>query len=271
MSYILAKMITDALTQLGKGQEYLASGGSTTTVVCAEFGTAFAEEDFEGSSVIITQADAAAPENEWAAIETYDQEATELTLYTALTVAVQAGDNFLVSGAEYPIPEMVRLANIALSDFGSIAYIEELAIGSSDTTIEVTEEYLSGVCDLFFKPDGGDRFLPVPSFRLVPADPPQIDFYTPLGSGTLQVWRDTVHPDVIDPSDVISSSIPPALASMALAVEALQWQIMRQGTDDTALQSAMANLVNKLEDKKRRHKIRRPKRRPRTMGIQRLS
>ena len=246
MTFYLWQQLRDAYSELGQLQVAEATGGSTTTVVDSKLTGTGMDDDWQGGTVIILEADGEAPEGEFGRISSYVDSTGTLT-FPAMTAAVASGDLFGLVSEVYPLHQMIVLANLALRSLGDILHV--------DTTTLDTEsgksEYAASIdwkrrppreIDIQTNEDADDnRWVRVQDWHFEPAVggiPGQIIFHHPPEEGRdLRVWYETIHPRVSAYNDVIHETIHPALTAAALVEKALVWQVSRlDGQNDFMLQ-----------------------------------
>jgi len=136
-SYHFSDLIQSAAIKMGTLALYkpspVATSGSTTNVTDTSL-TLTADELINSLAIVTYDAGGAgaAPEGEFSRVS--DNDTTSLTLDTALTVAVAAGDEVMVIRPKYPLAEWRRTANVVLKSFGGIPLWD-----TSITMTDVTE------------------------------------------------------------------------------------------------------------------------------------
>ena len=240
MAFAFSNLAQAVWSDLGKVlpfHQFLASGGSTTTITNDDW---TAREDgpednycIDWTAVVVRDAAgaSAAPEGELARITAYVASTTTYTI-DAVSAAVASGDEILIANSDIPLREMYRICNRALTELGDIALVD-----TSGTTAASKTEYSLAVAlksgspiKVEYQARTGDsddnRWQVIPDASIEPAAPgstgilriPQL----PAGR-TIRIVYNGVHPTLTAYSSVISESIHPKLAIAAATAHALQW------------------------------------------------
>ncbi len=131
---ILLRVYSD----LGELQFGLATGGSSTTLV--DSGIGGSDDDWNGGTVFITEADSAAPVAEFAEITDYATSSGTLTFASSgingLSSAPAADDEYALASSLYTLDYMRGVVNRALVRMGNITVVDE-----SLTTAANQKEY----------------------------------------------------------------------------------------------------------------------------------
>jgi len=116
--------LTHILQQLYRrlgGKVTLATGGSTTTVIDTKLAEELADSNeddiYNGGTVIVIEdagGAAAAPEGEFSRVTDYVASTQTLTCSPALTTAPASGDRVLIASPDFPLYDMIEVANDAL-------------------------------------------------------------------------------------------------------------------------------------------------------------
>lgn len=219
-------------------EEFIASGGSTTTIVNGNIADRQDRPDdnysIDFTAIVVRDAGGAnaAPEGEMQRIEGYASGTYTHTVDTAFTVAPASGDLIAIANADIPLREMYRAINNALSKIGEIPLVNS-SLTSADSQTEYTlpvalkREDLIRVEYQGYTEDANDnQWTPIPNWDVIPAAPgstallilPQI----PSGR-TIRLVYMGVHPTITTYSSVISEYIHPAILIAAVTKEALRW------------------------------------------------
>lgn len=114
----MADTLFDAIRELGRivggSRTGLATNGSTTTIVDTR--RTEADDVFnEGTALILSTTDAAAPQKEASVIEDWDLATWTATVKTAFTVTIGAGDRYMFVLPKYPLDWMIDKINQVLT------------------------------------------------------------------------------------------------------------------------------------------------------------
>jgi len=140
-----AKVAYNVLQDLGKidvTEEFLATGGTTTTIVNGKLADRQDRPDdnyaIDATAIVVRDAGgaSAAPEGEMQRIDLYTSSSYTYRVDTAFTVAPASGDTVAIANADIPLREMYRLINRALTNIGETAVTD-----SSLTTAANQTEY----------------------------------------------------------------------------------------------------------------------------------
>jgi hypothetical protein len=124
-------ILVTAMTDLG----LLTAGEIDTTVAHTTVHTETRQSSaraWKGGTMFVLEADAAAPEKEWAKISASSFDSTTgKTTYTtsAFTAVLASGDKIALSSSKYPIDEMLLVLNRALSSLGEIPLVDDTLAG----------------------------------------------------------------------------------------------------------------------------------------------
>jgi hypothetical protein len=273
MSYTLSALITDTLKRLNKISVRVASGGSTASVVVSSISGQDDDDAWNlGYIFIIKTTDGLAPQGEYAAITDYVSSTGTFSCATSsFTVTVGAGDTVGYCNADdYPIPDVIDQVNLALFDLGDIVLTDI----STLTTAAQQSEYSASVAwkrtppiriDIQKKNDTNDyQWQELSAWEYIPSAPGSaglIIFRESLPSGyLLRIWYLDRHPEVTIFSSVISESIKPSLAQVAVLNQLLSWKnVGLSGQDDFLLQFRN-EIMGKLEQERQLSKPYKPNR-----------
>lgn len=251
MSYTLSQLLQDAYRALGKTETFILTGGSTTTIVDSKLEEKFNDDDLKNWTCFITRdADgaSAAPEGQFQRISGYVQSTWTATVDTAFTVSPAAGDTVTLASDQYPLREMMQLANTALQYLGYI-----VLTNSSLTTVSTQTEYTLPVAlkgddlvkvEIQTNDDSDDNqwdVIPADDYYIVPAAPGStglliFNSYQEAGY-TLKLWYEGLHPSLTAYNSSVAETIHPSVAKCSLVAHALEWyNTMISGSDDYHLQ-----------------------------------
>lgn len=252
MSYRLTDLLQDVWNRLGQMRTWKVTGGSTTTVVNSAW-TGIDEAIYEdndpalvyGTVVAVRDAGGAgaSPEGEFGAISLYDASSNTITM-DALTAAIASGDKVGIASPQFPLEDMIRLANIALQKLGEI----ELPDTSLTVVANQTEYALPStirqkplrVRKQHLQTTNNNLWEVVNNWDVIPATTGSnwtlVIPYLTQGY-KLEILYRSVHPEINAWNDTILDTIHPELATCALITEAYQWyNNMLGGTNQYFLQ-----------------------------------
>lgn len=240
MAYLMTNIFQDTLLFIGREacKVTTATDGSATTAIDTKLEDSLGEDDSVKGGTLIVVRDAggagAAPEGEMQRISGYVRETNVITVDTAFsgTSAIATGDTIMVGAAKYPMRDLIQLLNLAMKWLGDIVLTE-----TSLTTADSQTEYAWGV-DLKRRPplqiqiqtvtDSDDnRWESVLDWYATPAAPGSagLNILTnqPASGYSLKRWYETTHPALTAWNSIISETIPPRLAMMAMVMTVLRW------------------------------------------------
>jgi hypothetical protein len=235
MAYTLSNAIVDVYFELGQRNDHLATGGTTTTAIDANY----TDDGDRVGTIIVTRDSAgagAAPEGQFKRVSAYDASTGTFTT-AAFSVAIASGDEFVYVNNKYPVYTIISAINRSLEELGYIDYVDV----TNFTTASNQTEHALPVALKHAQPkrvqiqtdtdDANDnRWVEVMEWEVTPAAPGSTGLLIIPQYATgydLKVWYETVHPSVRLYSDVISETIPPALLVAMAKVKALQWKRSR--------------------------------------------
>ncbi len=256
MAALLLTHILQAVYQsLGELNMSKATGGTTTTVVDSilinqsrdnvwKEGTLFIVRDAAGASAL--------PEGQFQRVSAYANSTGTFTVDTAFTTAPAAGDLYGVASAYYPLQQVVRAVNEALTDMGDVDLVDTATLDVDSTKTEYTAavawkrarpyridvQTFTGTADSQWQKYEDWEWVPAAAGSTGVIIFP--DYLYPTGYG-IRVWYRDKHPAVNDYSDAIHETFDPETIKIAAKVKALEWQNGRsQGSDEAVLQSLNA-------------------------------
>ena len=133
----LFDILLRAYDDLGELRYGIATGGSGTTLV--DSGLGGADDDWNQGTVLIVEADGAAPEGEYAEVTDYVSSSGTLTFSSSgidgISAAPASADEYALAGSEFPLDKMRGMVNRVLSRLTAPITNESL------TTAANTKEY----------------------------------------------------------------------------------------------------------------------------------
>lgn len=230
----LTHLLQDAWYRMGQMKRWKATGGSTTTVVNSTWAgveePVFEDDDpalIYGTVVVLKDTVGAAPEGEMGMITDYDSSTNTITM-EALSSAVGANDRVGIVSPQFPLEDMIELANIALQKLGNLDIPEYVTVTSGTiqyalpTAIQKTPtmvRYVSNAANIAPRILSGWRVMPDSAGVDL-----SITFQNPLDiGGQIEVFYRDAHPTLTAFDSQISEVIHPELAVCSLLAEAYQW------------------------------------------------
>lgn len=207
----IAYQVWGDLGKIEAFEEFVATGGSTTTVVNGKIADRAerAEDNYSIDYTAIVVRDSggssAAPEGEMQRISSYVGSTYTHTVDTAFSAAVASGDFVAIANSDIPLREMYRGINNALIKIGDIALPDTSLTSAANQTeytlpIELnTPDDLLGVEYQGTTSDANDnQWIPIYNYRVVPASSTTATLIIPqLPSGrTIRLFYMGVHPTV---------------------------------------------------------------------------
>jgi hypothetical protein len=257
----LFTLLRKAYLALGQMEVTTATGGSTTTVIDTKLADIYGDDDLVNSTVFVIRDAAggsAAPEGQAEIISAYIQATNTITLKSALTAAVGAGDTIGIAKNIWPLYTMIELVNDALGSLGSIVLTD-----TSLTTVEKQTEYTLPV-DLKYKlnrvqmqtNENTNDYVDLHNWTVVPAIAGTagiLAFTEELAAGmTLKLWYEAEHPRLSAMSDKLSETIHSEYATRLIVDRALEYQTRRtSGTDNFLLQTANKAMNDVMEARRK--------------------
>lgn len=234
----IAYKVWQDLGKIDSTEEFIATGGSTTTVVNGKIADRQdrAEDNYSIDGTVMVVRDAggasAAPQGEMQRISLYASSTYTHTVDTAFTAAVASGDSIAIANADIPLREMYRAINNFLFKFGEIPLSD-----TSLTSVSHQTEYTLPVAlkrqDLLrvdyqgITDDANDNdWIPIYKYDVIPSLPgstatlilPQI-----VSSRTIRILYMGVHPAITTFSSTISEYIHPAVVVAGVTKQVLRW------------------------------------------------
>jgi hypothetical protein len=248
----LFEALKESYIRMGQWNESVATGGSATTIVDTKLAGEGSDGDWEdGAAFIVYDAGGAgaAPEGEFRRVSAFDAASGTLTVDTAFTAAVDAGDRYGYVSTYFPHEMMIAVVNTALQGLGYIPVVDtsiSLVDGASEYDLAVG--FKTGVpyrVDVQANTDDADdnQWVESRSWYYVPSTAGSVGkliFDNPVpyvSGGVLRVWYRTTHPYVQAATDPIYEGFHPELVTRAIVYQMLSWQNARlQGGDEFLLQ-----------------------------------
>lgn len=134
-TYTLFDLVWKCAVELGTARTGVATGGSTSTLIDTNGLRNVDEDYYEDGTLFILKDSAgagAAPEKEFGEIKEFEASTDKLTLFTALTAAIAAGDTYGVANRRFPLYLLRQKINNELYMSGEIPS-EDTSLTTSDT------------------------------------------------------------------------------------------------------------------------------------------
>lgn len=225
----LAQAIWSDLGKVLPFHQFLATGGSTTTIENTIMDTENQQQDdgyaVDFTAIVVRDAGGlgAAPEGELQRISAFASGTTPIfTVDTAFSSAVVSGDEIMIANGDIPLREMYRLCNRALTELGDIENVD------ISLTTNSTGQYTLPVGTLRNHPIGisyadndADRRIPITDFE-VTADG---YLFLPEYHESRQLYITYVgpHPKLTTYASVIQEVLKPRLVIAAATEQVMQW------------------------------------------------
>ncbi len=259
-----------AYLALGQMEVTTATGGSTLTAIDTKLGDAYGDDDLIGSTLFVIHdagGASAAPEGEAQLITGYAASTNTITVGTAFSTAIAAGDTIGLAKNIWPLYTMIELANDALASLGTIGMID-----TSITTVADQTEYTLPVAMKYKtmrvqiqsdKDTASNEWLDVYNWQVSPSaggSTGLLIFNEELPAGyTLKIWYEAEHPRVSSVSDKISETVHSELITRMIVNQALEYQTRRtNGTDPFLLQTAN-KAMSDVQEARNRYSVPHPK------------
>lgn len=274
----IAYRVWQDLGKIEAFEEFVATGGSTTTVVNGKIADRQdrPEDNYSIDFTAIVVRDAggasAAPEGEMQRISSYVSGNYTHTVDTAFSAAVASGDYLAIANADIPLREMYRAINNALVKIGEIPLTDSTLTSAADQTeyalpVALKRENLLRVEYQTKTNDSNDNdWVHVNDFDIIPAAPgstgllvlPQL-----ISSRTIRLTYKGIHPTISTYSSTISEYIHPAVIIPAVVKECLRWWNAVNGGGNQYWLQKENEAANELEIALRKYPIWTPKTTPR--------
>lgn len=288
MSYTAAKIAHRVWQDLGKidvTEEFIASGGSTTTVVNGKNGERNDRPednysiDYTAIVVRTSGGSSAAPEGEMRRISSYVSFIYTHTVDTAFSAAVASGDLVAIANSDIPLQEMYRAINGALVKMGDIPQVDSTLTSASAQT-EYTLPVALKRDDLYrveYQGQTGDTdnnvWTHIDKWDIIPAAPGSTGLLVipQITSGrTIRLTYRAIHPRLSASTDTVSEYIHPSLLIPAVTKEVLRWFNGTTGGGENYWLQRENEAAAELEDAKRMFPIWQPKPSPKYTNFQRV-
>jgi len=250
MSYYVTNALQEFYKRMGQLMVGKATSGSTTTIYdTAKDGAGRDNSWKNGSLFVIETTDNLAPEGEMGRISASASATFSLTVDTALTAVIGAGDTYGFTGSEYPLWDLVEHLNSALLKYGYIDLtdITTLTSESSKSVYAASADwklpYGPTRVDCAGRDDSEDYgWVEQVDFEYEPAGPgtggkiiiPNFPTYSGM---PIRVWYRGPHGRVSAYNDPIDGSIEPEVLTQMLITTALDWNNTRiRGGDKYLIQ-----------------------------------
>lgn len=250
MAFTLSDLLQAGYFGLGQLNVYVATGGSTTTIVDTNTKTGKDNTWKDGAAFVIRDAGGlnAAPEGQFARVSAYVASTGTYTLDATLTSAVASGDTYGVVSQEYPLAQMIQAANQALRLMGDLDLVDTTTLD----TAAATTEYAASATWKRTRPfrvdvqgrtgaSADNQWQEWPDWEYVPATAGAAGKLIfpeyPTASRDIRVWYRGPHPYVNAYNDPIAEVLDPETAVAAFQAKALDWANSRaRGADEFMLQ-----------------------------------
>jgi hypothetical protein len=257
MAFTVGDAVRDIFTELGQFNEGIATGGSTVTVV--DSGLGGSDDDWNGGTVMLTMdggtVPLAAPAGQFAPVSDYTASGGTISIAAAnaFTVAPAATDRYAVATSYYPLGQVLRGINRALTSLGDVPQVDTTTL---DTAASTTE-YACAVAWKRRPPYRIDiqtstitsnyQWAATDDWEYIPAVAGTTGLIVfrvqPPASKDIRVWFKDIHSTVVKYSDVIYEGFNPELVIWKAMSHTLLWQNGRsQGTDESVV-----GMLNKSE------------------------
>lgn len=254
MALTASRVMQRAYRDLGMLTDFLATGGSITTIIDTLTrytvddtfvnGTAFVTRDAGGAS--------AAPEGEYGIVSNYDAASKTWTI-SAVSVAIASGDGIGLTRSTIPVAQMLRAVDDGLQDLGYIGLVNTSLTSDSNGEIALPVGLKYG--ELYDVQIEQFPELPFPSNWISIKGQTTIQPAAPGSTATLRgvpvgytpiITYKGVHPAITSYSSVVSETIPEALAVAATVNKALTWLVSKR--NEASLNSFMTQRWNDAKD-----------------------
>lgn len=251
MPFTLSQLLQAGYFNLGQLNERKATGGSTTTIIDTT-ATDGSDDDLTDGAVFIVRDAAgasAAPEGQFGRVSAFVAATGTITLDTALTSAVGAGDTYAWVSAEYPLQQMIRAANEGLRSLGDVDLTDIVTLETATDTLEYAYS-AAWKRKPPFRVDiqgrtgnsAANEWVRWNDWEYVPAvagTAGKLIFPAYQAAGyDIRVWYQGPHPTLNAYSDPVAEVLDPETAVQAFVAKALLWSNTRgRGADEFMLQA----------------------------------
>ena len=278
MSYTLHDLTYRTAREMGIVFESAATGGSTTTIVDTVMLTQADDYWNQGVAWILYDAGgaAAAPQGEYKVISDFANTGDTITLASAVSAAVAAGDRYAVcrnQGSFGWLGILIQKVNQALQDIGPVPAVDTsltTAANQTEYTIPIAVKGQLLRVEIQTNVDTDDNQYHTVSFTVKPTstagstDTLVLD-NQPASGYTLKLTYLAVHPELAIYSDKMSEYIPIERVIFAAARDS--WRHLRDWTGLGTWDDKIQELSDKAERAKLDYPIRRPYRQQRVHGL----
>ena len=245
----------------------VATGGSTTTFVDTTMEDRYGDEELkDGTLIVIRDVNSAAPEGEFARIDSYSEATNTITLDTTLSDGIGTGDTCMIILPDYPLRILKEIANDALRDMGPMfgtANTTALTTLAGITEYDLSVDYAGNnvIGDVYIqtnKETDNNQWEKIYGWKLQHhtegETPVTLILDREYDAGyTIWVVGRKYHYIIGDFDDYINDMVPEQLAILTYADKLMQWH----GVDDSNI-----NYANKIQaelaEAKRMYKVVRP-------------
>lgn len=215
-------------------KRWKVTGGSTTTVVNSVWAgveePVFEDDDpalIYGTVVVLKDTLGAAPEGEMGMITDYDSSTNTVTM-DALSAAVAANDRVGIVTPQFPLEDMIELANIALQKLGDLDVPDYVTATAGTLQYSLPTAIQKKPTLIRYLPSGANLPSRIVDGWTVMPDSAGVDLTISLqnpvdAGGQLEIFYRDTHPTLTAFDSQISEVIHPELAVCALLAEAYQW------------------------------------------------
>lgn len=199
---------------LGLGKTYPITGGSTTTAVIGRFANEETppEDDFcLNWTLIVDEADGAAPEGQFQNISDYAAGTYTITVDTAFTAALASGDSVLLCRPTVSLSDMIAALNTALTELDPVPLVDTSITFASETNSYSLPANMVDVLSVEWIESGETKRNILTGYRIIPhaTIASQLVLYTDTPpDGTAYITYRGAHASVGVYSDTISPTIP---------------------------------------------------------------
>ena len=246
----LSELLQQFFIRMGQSHSGYATGGTLSTLLDSYRNGEGRDKAWNNGSVFIVETtDNGAPEGEFSRISSSIASTWTLTLSPALTAAPGAGDLYMFTGPEYPLYDMIDIANSALRKLGKMDQVDTTTLDSisnqSRYAASASWKYPFGPyrVDVALNTDADDpQWVNEVDFEYEPGAPGvggYIHFptYPNHSSRDIRVWYRGTHPRVSAYDDAINEFLDDEVAIQAVLSAGLDWNNTRiRGGDKFLIQ-----------------------------------
>lgn len=276
-SFQLTHLLQQGYRKLRNTRVSTATGGSTTTIVDStlieKLGDSNEDDILNGGTVIVI-IDAgganAAPEGEIRYITDYTA-ATGTITFAAMTAAVASGDTYMLVSRDFPLYDMLEVANDALLYLGRVAPTPDVSLTTAanqteyDLPLALKGAYLLDVQVQGITSDSNNnqwQTLTTWSVKPSSAGSAGLLVIPQMAAGyIIKITYLGLHPRVSVYSDYISEYIHPDVAVRSFVAHAWEWLNQNGGSADDLTRQLEDRAWNKLDISMAKHRLLLPPRR----------